>query len=88
MEILSKLVGILGIVVILGLCFLMSNNKKRINYKTVIVGLLIQFLLAVFIMKVPVGVKVFEFLASIINKILEASISGSNVHDDFYYGYC
>ena len=83
MEILSRLSGIIGIIVILGLCFLMSNNKKRINYKTVIVGLLFQFLLAVFIMKVPLGVKVFEFLASVINKILEASISGSN----FVFGW-
>ena len=78
MEILSKLIGIIGIVLILGLCYLMSNDKKHINLKTVGVGLLLQFLLAVFIMKVPVGVKIFEFMASVINKILEASISGSN----------
>lgn len=83
MEILSRFSGIIGIIVILGLSYLMSNNKKRINYKTVGVGLILQFLLAVFIMKVPLGVKVFEFLASIINKILEASISGSN----FVFGW-
>ncbi len=61
----------------------MSNNKKKINYKTVGVGLLLQFLLAVFIMKIPVGVKFFEFFAKVINKILEASISGSN----FVFGW-
>ncbi|MBQ8476835.1 NupC/NupG family nucleoside CNT transporter [bacterium] len=56
----------------------MSNDKKAINLKTVGVGLLLQFLLAVFILKIPLGVKIFEFLSSVINKILEASISGSN----------
>ena len=79
----ERFIGFIGIVVILGICFAMSNNKTKINYKTVGVGLLLQFLLAVFIMKVPVGVKFFEFFAKIINKILEASISGSN----FVFGW-
>ena len=78
MEILSKLTGFLGIIIILAICYFMSNDKKAINLKTVGVGLLLQFLLAVFIIKIPLGVKIFEFLASVINKILEASISGSN----------
>ena len=47
------------------------------------VGLLLQFLLAVFIMKTPLGVKFFGFLAKVINKILEASIEGSN----FVFGW-
>lgn len=78
MEVLSRFTGLLGIMVILGICYLMSNNKKKINLKTVGVGLLLQFLLAVFILKTPVGAKIFGFLAEVINKILEASISGSN----------
>lgn len=79
----EKFIALVGIVLILGICYLMSNNKKRINLKTVGVGLLLQFLLAVFIMKIPFGVKFFEFLAKIINKILDASISGSN----FVFGW-
>ena len=62
MEILSKFIGVLGIIVILFICYLMSNNKKKINLKTVGVGLILQFLLAVFIIKTPVGVKIFGFL--------------------------
>lgn len=83
MEILTRLTGLFGIIVILGICFFMSNNKKRINYKTVGVGLLLQFLLAVFIMKTPPGVKIFGFLAAVIDKILNASIEGSN----FVFGW-
>ena len=83
MEILARLNGLIGIIFILGICYLMSNNKKRINYKTVGVGLVLQFTLAVFIMKIPLGVKIFEFLAKIINKILAASIEGSN----FVFGW-
>ena len=83
MEILSRLTGLAGIIIILGICYLMSNNKKKINLKTVGVGLLLQFLLAVFIIKTPIGAKLFGFLAEIINKILHASISGSN----FVFGW-
>ena len=61
LEILSKLTGLFGIIVLLGICFLMSNNKKKINLKTVSVGLLLQFLLAVFILKTPLGAKIFGF---------------------------
>ena len=82
-ELLSRLVGIAGIAVILGICFLMSDNKKKINCKTVGVGLFSQFILAVFIIKVPLGMKLFGFLAKIINKILDASIEGTN----FVFGW-
>ncbi len=61
----------------------MSNNKKKINLKTVSVGLLLQFLLAVFIIKTPIGENIFSFLAKVINKILAASIEGAN----FVFGW-
>ena len=79
----NRFFGIGGIIVILGICYLMSNNKKQINYKTVGVGLLLQVLFAVFILKVPFGVKIFEFFAKLINKVLEASVEGSN----FVFGW-
>ena len=47
----ERFTGLLGIVLILGVAFLMSNNRKAINYRTVGVGLLLQVLLAVFILK-------------------------------------
>ncbi len=82
-EILSRFSGIVGIVIILGLCYLMSNNKKRINYKTVGVGLLMQFLLAVFVLKIPLGRLIIDFLAGCIRKIL----TFSNVGADFVFGF-
>lgn len=43
--------GILGMAVIIGLAFLFSNNKRRINWRLVGTGLGLQFLLAIFILK-------------------------------------
>ena len=69
--------GLIGIILFLGIAFIMSNNKKKINFKTVGVGFLLQVLLAVFILKVPIGQQIFGFIAQIINKILAASMEGA-----------
>ena len=51
MNIVSLLRGILGLVVILGIALLISNNRKHINWRTVAAGLGLQIFLAVFILK-------------------------------------
>ncbi len=73
----DRLIGLLGIAAILGVAFLLSNNRKAINYRTVGVGLLIQALLAVFILKTPVGKDLFGWLGAKITKILSFSDDGA-----------
>jgi CNT family concentrative nucleoside transporter len=72
----GRFTGIIGIIVILGLAFLWSNNRKAINKRLVITGLLLQLVLAVFILKVPLGQEIFAFLGKAINKLLEFSQQG------------
>ncbi len=72
----DRLIGLLGIAAILGIAYLLSNNRKAINYRTVGVGLLIQALLAVFILKTPVGQALFGWLGAKITKILSFSDEG------------
>lgn len=43
--------GIIGILVLVGIAFLLSNNKKKISWRLVIAGLLIQLVFALFILK-------------------------------------
>lgn len=66
----SRFVGIIGIVFIFALCYLMSNNRKAINYKTVGTGFLLQVLFAIFIFKVPLGQKIFMAIGLFIQKLL------------------
>ncbi len=70
--------GLIGIIIILLIAFLMSNNKKSINLKTVFVGLGLQFLLAVFILKVPIGKAIFAQIGFFIQKILDFALEGAN----------
>ncbi len=49
MEFTTVLRGIGGILLILGITFLFSNNKRKINWRLVGIGLFVQLLFAVFI---------------------------------------
>ncbi len=51
MDFVSISRGILGMLLLIGIAFLMSNNKKKINWKLVLYGLGLQFTFAVLIIK-------------------------------------
>lgn len=72
----DKFFGVLGILLIFGIAFLMSNNRKAINYKTVGMGFLLQVMLAVFIFKVPLGRAIFFNIGLFIQKVLEFAKEG------------
>ena len=73
----GRFTGIIGIIIILGLAFLWSNNRKKINYRVVVVGLSLQLVLAIFILKVPLGQDIFFWLGQAINKLLDFSREGA-----------
>ncbi len=72
----GRFTGVIGIIIILGLAFLWSNNRKKINYRLVVTGLLLQVALAIFILKVPIGQDIFFWLGKAINKLLDFSKAG------------
>ena len=51
MDLNSIVRGFVGIIVLVGIAFLLSNNKKKINWKLVGTGLGLQFVFAVFILR-------------------------------------
>ncbi|MEY4611739.1 MAG: hypothetical protein RL246_2058 [Bacteroidota bacterium] len=73
----ERFTGLLGIILILGVSFLMSNNRKAINYRTVGVGLLLQVSLAVFILKTDLGQQIFQWLGDSINTLLGQADKGA-----------
>lgn len=78
MEFLMSLLrGGLGIVVLLGICYLLSNNKKAINWRLVGSGISLQIVLAVLILKVPYVNVVFDFIAKGFQKILQFTEAGA-----------
>ncbi len=78
----ERLHGLFGIVLILGLAFLASNNRKAINKRLVISGLLLQTLIAVLVLKVPPITRFFQMLGKGMEKIEHYSRQGAS----FVYG--
>jgi len=73
----SKFFGLTGICLIFLIAFLMSNNKRKINLKTILMGFLLQIGLAFFVLKVPVGQAFFGAVGKFISKILDFSMIGA-----------
>jgi CNT family concentrative nucleoside transporter len=70
--------GLLGIVVLLCIAFLLSSNRKAINWWTVLIALGLQILLAVCILYVPFIRIIFEIAGKIFVKILDFTKDGSH----------
>lgn len=73
----NRLIGLLGIIIILGIAYLLSENKKKINWRLVSVGLGLQILFALIILKIPIGRRFFEFFSKGITKILDFTSEGT-----------
>lgn len=69
--------GALGMAVLLLLAYLFSTNRKRINWKTTGIGLGLQLVLAIGVLKVPAVQWVFNQLGRFFNGILEFTAAGS-----------
>ncbi len=54
--------GLIGIILILGLAYLFSNNKKKINYRLVASGIGLQVLIGILVFKVPFIAAFFQKL--------------------------
>ncbi|MGH9803678.1 MAG: NupC/NupG family nucleoside CNT transporter [Candidatus Acidiferrales bacterium] len=73
----GRLMGLLGILVILGVAYAFSTNRRAIRRKTVLWGLGLQFTFAVLVLKTQVGRDVIAFLAGKVNTLLRMSEAGS-----------
>lgn len=69
--------GVLGMFVLLLLAFLFSSNRRAINWKTVGIGLALQLIIAIGVLKVPFVQLVFEQIGRIFVSILEFTRAGS-----------
>lgn len=74
--------GILGVLLILAIAFAFSNNKKRINVRLVVSGILLQTFIAILVLKVPPVTAFFQKLGHGMEKIEAFARQGAS----FVYG--
>lgn len=74
--------GIIGILLILGLAVLASNNRRRINKRLVLSGIALQIVIGILVLKVPFITAFFQKLGHGMQRIEEFAKAGAN----FVYG--
>ena len=74
--------GLIGLVLILWLAFLVSNNKRKINIRLVLSGLTLQMILALLILKVEAVKNIFQWLGKQMTHIEAFAKEGAG----FVYG--
>ena len=70
--------GLIGVAVLLGIAWLLSNNRRRVNLRIVIWGLSLQVLFAAVILRSPIGYPFFDLLDRGVAQLLAFSEEGAN----------
>ncbi len=73
----ARFQGLFGIILILAIAYVFSNNKKRINYRLVVSGILLQIVIAVLVLKVPIVTNFFKWVGRQIGHIEEFAKDGA-----------
>lgn len=74
----GRFTGILGILTVLTLAFLFSTNRRAIRLKTVAWGLGLQFVFAVFVLRIDAGRLAFQKAGDAVTKLLGYAYAGSH----------
>ena len=69
--------GLIGILFLLGIAYLLSTHKKAIRWKTILIGLVLQFVLAFGVLRVEWVKSFFNILGGFFTSVLEFTESGS-----------
>lgn len=73
----ERAISLLGIAAFLGIAYALSDNRRNIRWKPVVGGLVLQFLLALFILRTQVGLALFSWLGGLIVTFFDYSDPGS-----------
>ncbi|MGM9926809.1 MAG: NupC/NupG family nucleoside CNT transporter [Bacillus sp. (in: firmicutes)] len=73
---LSFIIALIGIALLLGVSFLMSNDKKNINFRAVGIMIVLQLLVSWLLLSTKAGLKVIETVAKGFEKLLSYGYEG------------
>ncbi len=73
----ERVISALGIFALLFLAWLCSSNRKVVQWRVVVWGLALQFAFALFILRTPIGLKIFDWAREAINTLLGFTTYGA-----------
>ena len=81
----SLVLNLIGIIVVLTICWLVSRNRRAVNWKMIFKALLIEFIIAFFVVKIPFGKKIITLISNGLILLIDCGSDGlSFVFGDLY----
>ena len=74
----GRFTGILGLLTMLGFAYVFSTNRRAIRLKTIAWGLGLQFVFAVFVLRIDAGRIVFQKAGDVVTRLLGYAYAGSH----------
>ncbi|EEP80546.1 conserved hypothetical protein [Uncinocarpus reesii 1704] len=78
----NRAVSLFGLVVLIAGLWITSKDRKKIVWRTVIVGMLVQFIMALFVLRTGVGYDIFNFISSRATDLLGFARKGTQFLTD------
>jgi CNT family concentrative nucleoside transporter len=78
----ERVISLVGLFTMVGIAYLLSADRKKINWKTIIAGILLQLFFGLIIIKTPIGHTIFGAAKDFFQAILDFTNAGS----EFVFG--
>ena len=76
-SIITIIRGIIGLISLMFISYLLSSNKKKIQWKIVFISILIQFVVAISVLKISLIQSIFKIISKFFVRIINYTASGS-----------
>jgi len=73
----NRAISLLGLAIFIFGFYITSNNRKAIQWQTVIVGMLTQYIVAIFVLRTTAGYDIFNFIAFLARSLLAFAADGT-----------
>lgn len=81
------ILNLLGIILVFAICWLVSWDRKNIKWKTVAKALVVEIIIAIIIVKIPIGQKIITVLSNGLTAVINCGNEGlSFVFGDLFQG--
>jgi concentrative nucleoside transporter, CNT family len=76
---LERVMSFFGIFILIGVAWVMSTHRKRVDWRLVGIGVALQLFFATFILITPIGRPIFDAASAVFNKIISFTNAGSGL---------
>jgi CNT family concentrative nucleoside transporter len=72
----NRAVSLVGLVLLITILYFTSKDRKRVDWHPVIVGMLVQFIIALFVLRTKAGYDIFNFISTLTIDLLDFAKDG------------